>query len=199
MRGHDVLGTAFRRGDPHPAFLSLERRAHDHIDHPGDGVGSIERRGSIQQHVNPLDRRRRQGGHIPEFASEPRSGQPAAVDEHQGRRRSEPPEINPRRIDGIRASPIRSGQLNHRRRRPGVVLGQVRQSLSDGSETPPIQRVAVQHHDRRGKIARGFQQRPCDYHLVEQDRAFRGLGTALPSPQKNDPRTRLGPRQSRSS
>ena len=62
---------------------------HDDVHHAGDGVGAVDRRGAVLQDLDPLDRARGNGVQVDEgvlqVLGEAVAGDPAAVDQHQGR------------------------------------------------------------------------------------------------------------------
>ncbi len=45
-------------------FKALETVAGDDVDHPGNGIGTIDRRSPVRQHFNPIDHDRGEGLHI---------------------------------------------------------------------------------------------------------------------------------------
>ncbi len=57
--------------------------AGDEVDHPADGVGAVDRRGTIAQHFHPLDGGEGNGVEVDHAALEPVRGHAAAVEQHQ--------------------------------------------------------------------------------------------------------------------
>ena len=144
----------------------------------------------------PVHRRRRQGRDIRELSAETCPGQPPAVDQDQGGVRAQSPQIDAGRHDPVRPAPVGPGQKGARGPAAGVVLRQIGQDIGDGSPTAGVEFVAIQHDHGRGQFSRSLQQGPGDDHLVQDGGLIYCADDAgFPTPQEDDPRTRLRPVQ----
>ena len=196
VRGDQVLGAAPGRRDPHPAFLAVEGAPHDDVDHAGDRVRAIESRGAVQQDVDPLHRRGRQGRDVGELGPEAGPRQPAAVDQDQGRGGPQPPEVEARSVDGVGAGPVGSRPLDQGRPRPGVVLRQPGEDLRHRGLSPPVERIAAQG-DHRGDRRPGLTQKTAGHHDVVDLRGRKLRRRRPHTAQIEDARPRLPPIQTR--
>ncbi len=116
---------------------ALEVALHDEVDHPGDGVRAVGRRGPAGQHVDAVDEL---GGDLVDVGGRIRvarvgvaNAEPAAVDQHQGARLAQAA-----KVDGGDAA--RTGQRVGGAAQPGLaVLRDLRQRLRMSAVTgrPP--------------------------------------------------------------
>lgn len=194
MRYHQVLGPALGGADPDPGFLAIEGAAHDHIDHAGHRIGTVEGGGPIEQDIDTFDRSGWQGRYVGELPPVTRAREPAAIDQDQGGVGPETAQVHAGGEHRVGPGSIDPGQRRCGIGRAGVVLGQVLQDLGHRGGSTAIQIVSTQDDDRRGEFAGRLQQGARNDDLVQQDGAFRRLGRPA-SAQENDPRARLGPGQ----
>ena len=104
------------------------------VDHPGDGIGPILRRGAVAKHFDPLDRQRRDQIHVDRRAAatdravdieQGRDVAPLAVDQHQGLVGAEPAQrCGPKYVGAIGDRRLREVERGHQRVEHLIDLGQ---------------------------------------------------------------------------
>ena len=194
--GLHVLGAALRRGGPHPAFMAIEAAAHDDVYNAGDSVRAIQGRCPVEQNIHPLHGSRRQGGDVGELRAGSRPGQPPAVDQNEGRRRSQAAQVDACRKDIVRPAGVGQGGLADRCRRAGVVLRQGDEGLRHGARSPAIEIITAERDQWRGELSRRSQQGACDDHVLQRrDRLPGRLRARRATSQIDDAWPGLGPHQ----
>ncbi|MNV05596.1 hypothetical protein D3C71_959390 [compost metagenome] len=155
-------------------FRAFEVGAQDDVDHAGDGVGAVDRRGAILQHFDALDQRGRDGGHVGE-AGQAR-GPTLAVDQHQGALLAQVVQVD------VLATLFRvGGQHGGLAEGLGAGDGQVLQDVADADQAGLLDLLGGHREDRLG----GFDVDRADARTGDLDAIqvgctcrFLGLGGA---------------------
>ncbi|KAG1533540.1 hypothetical protein G6F50_015843 [Rhizopus delemar] len=92
-----------------PRSPAVEVLAGDDVDHAGDGVGAVDRRGAVGQHFNALDHRGRDGSQVGVAAGA--DAHALAVQQHQGALRAQAAQV-----DVLAAHFFARGSARYRRR-----------------------------------------------------------------------------------
>src|SRR3546814_16828587 len=81
---------------PYPTlFRSLELRAGDEVDHATDGVGAVDGGRTVAQHLDAIDRGKRNGVQVIHLAGKDVGGDTATLEQHQRRIGDLPAQVGP--------------------------------------------------------------------------------------------------------
>ncbi|KAG0751643.1 hypothetical protein G6F24_014148 [Rhizopus arrhizus] len=142
----------------------------DDVDHAGDGVGAVDRRGAVGQHFNALDHRGRDGSQVGVAAGA--DAHALAVQQHQGALRAQAAQV-----DVLAAHFFARGQGvgTADGRRTG--RRQVLHDIADAGEALLLDVGALPRaHGLRGFHARLADARAGDRNAVQVGRGLRFLG-----------------------
>lgn len=166
---------------------TVETATGDDVDHTGNRIRAVQRRGAVFEHFDALDDRQRNGVEIGRRAHAGRGGfiDPAnAIHQHQHALGTEMAQIHLRRA-GTHATAIgRKAEVARRielgiERRTG--RGELLQHFADGGQAGAFDVGAIERLDRYLPLQLGgFDARAGDLHAVERARARCGLGLLRP-------------------
>ena len=141
---------------------------HDDVDDAADGIGTVDRRGAVHQHLDSVDRTQWNVGHVGKIAEIACAGEAVSVDEHQGRIRAETPQVHTGRKRGVGAGVIDKSESALFCGDPAEITGKRLEHLPD---TTVAIRVDLLSSDRRNvrpdrRLASNIRPRDDDVLLV---------------------------------
>ena len=168
MGRQQVFAAALRGRRAQPGFLALIAPSQDDIDHARHRVRSVKGRGSVEQHIDTLDRPARDRRDVGELPLHPGASKASSVDQNEGRVRPESPQVHARRRRGVAAERVRTQQQTVGRRVSRIGLGQPDKSIGDRGVTASVEVRARDHGDGGRRFTRPSQKRPGDDDLIDE-------------------------------
>ena len=165
-----ALGRAAEAG---AGFEALPAVTHDDIDDAAHRVGAIERRGAIQQDVDPLHCRQRQARDVGEIGHDARARHATAVDQDKGRVGAETPKIDACGAAGVGPGGVRADGAGPVAGCAREGLGQGGHGVADGREPATINGRAADVDHGRGGVADAADVR-ADDDFRNRDRLLDG-------------------------
>jgi hypothetical protein len=171
LAGAAVLGTGGRGRQVDPGIVL----ARDEIDHAADGVGAINRRGAVLQHLDALDRAGRNVVQVDAGVVARRSeiGQAAAVQEHQRGRHAKAAHVG-----AVQAALARGAVRDARPVRQRCRIGaDVAHQFGGGGGAHLVDVLARNHfHRQGGLVVEALDRRAGDQDTLDLRRFDARLG-----------------------